>query len=45
VGKWGTGLIWLCTGGLLVVGVVVDFIMILLAMYKDKEGRPLVEWL
>jgi TM2 domain-containing membrane protein YozV len=25
LGKWPTGLLWLCTGGLLMIGVVYDF--------------------
>ena len=25
LGKWGTGLIYLCTGGLLLIGVIYDY--------------------
>lgn len=42
VGKVGTGLLYLCTAGLCGIGVLVDFIMILLNNFRDKYGYPLV---
>jgi TM2 domain-containing membrane protein YozV len=44
VGKVGTGIIWLCTGGILGIGWVVDVIMILLGSFTDKEGRRIYNW-
>ena len=41
VGKIGTGLIWLCTGGLCGIGMLVDFIMIIIGSFTDKAGYPL----
>lgn len=38
VGKVGTGILWLCTGGLLGIGALVDFIMILCGSFKDGDG-------
>jgi hypothetical protein len=41
VGKTGTGLIWLCTGGMFVVGWAFDFLTILFGGFTDKAGQPL----
>ena len=38
-GKIGTGILWLCTGGLFGIGAVVDFIMILCGSFKDGNGE------
>ena len=44
VGKIGTGILWLLTFGCLWVGVIVDLIMIATGKFKDKEGKPLLNW-
>jgi len=42
VGKVGTGIIWLLTGGLFFVGVIIDLIAIILGGFRDKANMPLV---
>lgn len=41
VGKVGTGIIWLFTGGLGFIGWIIDLIVILLGGFRDKNGQPL----
>jgi TM2 domain-containing membrane protein YozV len=44
VGKMGTGVLYLCTGGLFGIGYVVDCILILVGSFKDKEGLTVDQW-
>lgn len=41
VGKIGTGILMILTLGGLGIWTLVDFVMILLGSFKDKQGRPL----
>lgn len=45
VGKVGTGILWLCTFGCLGVGTLVDFCRIVAGSFKDKQGKPLKNWI
>ena len=39
VGKIGMGILYLLTGGLLGIGVIVDIIMLICKKYTDKDGK------
>ena len=41
-GKIGTGILWLLTGGVFGIGWLVDFIMVCIGNFKDKNGNPWV---
>jgi len=44
VGKFGTGFLWLITGGLFGVGYVVDTILIAAGAFRDRHGLRLIYW-
>ena len=39
VNRIGSGILWLLTSGLFGIGALVDFIMIIVGTFKDKEGK------
>jgi restriction system protein len=43
VGRIGKGLLYMCTMGLFFIGVVLDFISILMGNFRDNVGVPLRE--
>ena len=44
VGKVGTGILWLLTGGLCGIGALVDMILIIVGSFKDIHERYVEEW-
>ena len=42
VGKTGTGLIWLFSGGCFFVGLFMDLIKIHNGEFTDKDGKPII---
>ena len=44
VGKVKTGILWLCTFGLMGIGQLIDVIMISLGRFRDKGGRVVHGW-
>jgi len=44
VGKIGTGVLMILTLGGLGIWTLIDFIVLLVGAFKDKEGRVLKQW-
>ncbi len=42
VGKVGSGVLWFFTGGMCVIGTVIDLISILSGGFRDSYGQPLI---
>ena len=44
VGKVGTGILWLFTGGLFGLGIFIDWILILVGSFKYDAGNDICNW-
>lgn len=44
VGKIGTGILYLLTGGLFFIGIIIDLVNILSNKFKDQQGHPVSLW-
>ncbi len=41
-GKTGTGILWLCTGGLCGIGWLIDFVKVIQGKFEKSDGTPWV---
>jgi len=44
VGRAGSGVLWLLTGGILAVGWIYDLVMIATGEFLDEQGKRVVYW-
>jgi TM2 domain-containing membrane protein YozV len=44
VGRIGSGILWLLTGGILAVGWIYDLVMIATGEFVDEDGKRIVYW-
>jgi TM2 domain-containing membrane protein YozV len=44
VGKIGTGILMLLTLGLLGIWTLIDFIVIIVGAFTDKDGNKITQW-
>lgn len=44
VGKYGTAILWLLTGGLFGIGTAFDAIMLATGDFRDVQERKVTEW-
>ena len=44
VGKIGTGIVQLVTGGGFGIWALIDFIMIIVGAFTDSEGNKITQW-
>ncbi len=45
VGKIGTGVVWLLTFGCLGIGWLVDFILLCIGQFYDKNNKAVIVWM
>lgn len=43
-GRYLTGLLWLCTGGLFGIGTIIDLVSILMNNFNDSNQKTISEW-
>ena len=45
VGKTGTGIVWLLTGGCFLIGYIIDLVLIIVGQFYDKSNKPVIAWM